>query len=387
MMKKLNGNVKTNNSRSQFLISILFFVFVFTSTSGCTLIQELSMEASTVVQSDIRYKTLIQRSEYTEYQFDFVTNQDRLILADMGNVEVLDLKTVASILKREVFEDGIESIHVAKDQTSLYLFTQYRVQLWSTQDWHLLKELEEDKYAERIVSFSKDESLLFFAGRLRSAENFEPIYELGRSPAMTGAAISADNQYFVETDHHSAMPVIDINNRKWTGISYTKTGYSMASFRDNKSFFASYGAKIDLHRGGYFSSALGVFSATEKNQIESFKPKEKITCWTYDPEYGVLLSLYDGDIYLLNDNLDIQFKWHIDDFARSCTLAKPGEIWLGGNKTGIYRADLKNRRITREYETNNPVYTIKVADDGRYVGIVESPSAKSIITVLAPVTR
>ena len=366
---------------------LLTFMLVLTSTASCTLINEISIDASSIDRSNTQYKILIKKRMYTEYLFDFVTTQDQLILADMGEVEIFDLKTGASILNRKVFEDWVESVHITKDQTRLYLFTQNNMQLWDTQDWLLLKALHEDKHAEKITAFSKDESLLFFASQLWSTENFESIYDIGNSAALTGTAFSPDNQYFVDTDHHFGMSVIDIKNHEWTGISYLETGFSMADFRDNESFFAGYGARIDLDRGGYFAKALGVFSAIKKDQLESFNPHEKITCWTHAPGYGVLASLYDGDIYLLDDNLDIQFKWHMDDFARSCTLAKPGEIWLGGEKTGLYRADLKNRRITHEYQTEGPIYTLKISDDGRYIGFVEQPTAEQVITVLSPVTR
>jgi WD40 repeat protein len=357
--------------------------------SGCTLVDDVDVETSAIEQFGAKYKKLFHQRDYTKYRVDFLADKNQLILADMENVDVIDLETGTRIMHMEISNSRINSLHVSKDQTKLFLFTSHITQIWDTKNWRLLKELKAGRYHNELAGFSSDETLLFFGSALWFGQSFEKIHEFGIRAALNGYAFSPDNRYFVDSDHHFGISVSDIENRKWTEIhyfsDYSEKGASQVSFRDNDSFFAGYGAQIDLRRSGYFSSALGIFSAKEEHQIESFRPAEKITCWIHDPDYGVLVSLYNGDIYLLDDRLDIQFKWHMNDFARSCVSARPGEIWLGGDKTGVYRADLASKRMSHEYVAGNPIYSLKVSSDGRYLGFVESPPGESKVTVLTPV--
>ncbi len=367
------------------MTSFVVSLAILTIVSGCTLVDEIGVETFAIERSGARYKTLLHQRTDTSYRFDFVADKNQLILADMGNVDVIDLETGARIMNREIPDAWIETVYVSKDQTKLYLFTTRTMQLWDTKDWRLLKELKAGEFYNERARFSKDETLLFFAGTLWSNDSFERIYEIGNGPSLTDAAFSPDNRYFVDTDHHAATPVIDVEKREWTGVSYKDKRLSQLSFRDNSSFFAGYGDRFDVPSDSFFPTALGVFSAKEEDRIESFSPWEMITCWVHDPDYGVLVSLYNGDIYLLDNRLAIRFKWHMNDFARSCVSAKPGEIWLGGDNTGIYRADLASKRITHEYKAGNPIHRLKLSSDGRYLGFVESMTGESMVTVLTPV--
>ena len=128
---------------------------------------------------------------------------------------------------------------------------------------------------------------------------------------------------------------------------------------------------------------LGLLSVKKKDILETFSRGSRISCWVNTPTSGLLVSLYNGDIYLLNPQLDIQAKWHVNDFFRSCSLANNGDVWLGGDKTGLYKTNIKQRVISHEYETSHAIYTLKISSDNRYLGFTEQYPGETLVKVFA----
>jgi hypothetical protein len=362
---------------------IILLIFTVSLFSGCALINEYSVKTRPIVKSPHHYDLVFQKRDYSEYKLDFFSQKDQLILSTVDEVYIIDLKTEALVKHLKTPELSlVTSTYLSINGANFFQFTTDDMQIWNTTNWTHSKQLKTGKHPNRLNGFSKNEELLYFAGTLWSGTTFEKIYEFGGAPVPNDYDFSQDNRYFLSASHGSGISIIDIENRRYSATRYRKKGVSQVSFRDNNSFYASYGARIDLTRSGYFPKKLGLFAVEDKDQIESFSPSEKITCWINDPKFGLLVSLYNGDIYLLNHQLGIQHKWHMNDFVRSCGQGRSGEVWLGSEKTGLYKADLDRGVISHEYETSNSIFKLKISSDNRYLGIEELLPGERQVKVL-----
>jgi predicted nucleic-acid-binding Zn-ribbon protein len=177
--------------------------------------------------------------------------------------------------------------------------------------------------------------------------------------------------------------LFDVENNKYKDMSYRKEDTSQVDFRDNSSFYASYGATFDITKGGYLPETLGLFDISDDRFISKFSPYGKISCWVHDKEHGLLVTLLNGDIYLLDHLLDIQHKWHINDYIKTCGQGANGDIWLGSVKTGLYKASFREKNLTHEYSTNKTINSVEASLDGRYLGITEAFHGQTKVTVFA----
>jgi hypothetical protein len=352
----------------------IVFLASITILSGCSFISEFGVETRTVAKSNHHYKVAFQKRHYTYYISDFIPQKDQLVLSEINNIYIVDLNTGTQIKNIKIPDIGkISSTYISENDTKLYLFSTHDMQVMNTSNWTLLKQMKADEYATDTNGVSKNGDLLYFSSTIWSGTTFNKIFELKRNggPIPTDYDFSPDNHYFLLSDHLGAILIVDVKNKEFSDIIYFKKGASQVSFRDNDSFYASYGAKLDLDKGGYPSEKLGLFAVKKKDILETFSPSSKISCWVNSPESGLLVSLYNGDIYLLNPQLDIQAKWHIDDYIRVCKQGNNGDIWLGGDKTGLYKADLAKGVISHEYKTNNPIFRLSISPDNKYLGMEE----------------
>jgi len=363
------------------LKTIVFLIIAICLIPGCSSINEVDVKAKPIENSSHKYDLVFQKKDYSKYLLDFISQADQVVLSGPGDVYIFDLKTGKLVKQLPTPNSQITACHVSKNGTRLFLFTTQSMQAWNTTEWTLSKQLEATKYhPNRQSGFSKNGELLYFADAIWSSSTFEKICENIDDPVPNDYDFSPDLRYFV-TAGHFGIPIIDIKEQKWSGISYLKKDATQVSFRDNNSFYASYGAKLDITKGGYLPEELGLFDVKEKHILETFSPSARISCWVNNPKAGLLVSLYNGDIYLLNHQLDIRYKWHIDDYVNVCSQANNGDIWLGSKKTGLYKADLAKLVISHEYQTNNAIFKLKISSDGRYLAFEEMTPDKTLTNV------
>jgi hypothetical protein len=348
-----------------FLVAAIFFI------SGCSTITAFEPETTPIKKSDNKYESVFQKNDNSIYLLDFISQKDQAVLSGPEEIHIIDLRTGNLIKKLLTPDSQITSCYIANNDKNLFLFTTNTMQEWDTNNWKLTRQLKATKYhPNRLSGHSENEELLYFADAIWSQPSFTKMCESVDGTVPNGYAFSPDNLYFVSAGHYG-ISITDIKAGKWSGITYFGNGATQASFRDNNSFYASYGAKLDITKGGYLPEELGLFSVKKKERFKTFSPSSRISCWVNSHDSGLLVSLYNGDIYLLNQQFDIQTKWHIDDHVNVCSRGGNGDIWLGTEKSGLYKADLDKLAITHEYKTSNSIFKLKVSSDSRYLGFEE----------------
>jgi hypothetical protein len=364
------------------LMVVVLLITITPLISGCSYTSEFGVNTIPIERSSYQYKVVFQKNHYSYYVTDFIPQKAQLILAGVDEVDIVDLNTGKLSKRLKLPEIGvITSTYVSKNGAKLYLYSVDEMQIWNTSNWTLSRQLKAGKHPNRLSGFTKDKKILYFAGTFWSGDTFSKIFEYDDGPIPNGYDFSPDNRYFVYAGHFG-IPIVDIEAKKWTGITYLENGASQVSFRDNASFFASYGAKLDITKGGYLPEELGLFDIRKKDILGTFSPSSRISCWVNSHGSGLLVSLYNGDIYHLSQQLDIQDKWHIDDYVRVCKQGNNDEIWLGGDKTGLYKADLAKGVISHEYKTNNSIFRLSISPDNKYLGLEELLPAERMETVL-----
>jgi hypothetical protein len=278
----------------------------------------------------------------------------------------------------------VEYTHITRNGDYLYQFTTSEVNVYDAKTWEKIKTLDKGVPTNHISGVSNSEGLFYFAGVLWSSDTLEKRYDLNDVTAIpTDLDFSPDDKLLLISDGVADTVLFDVENNKYKDMSYRKEDTSQVDFRDNSSFYASYGATFDITKVGYLPETLGLFDISDDRFIGKFSPYGKISCWVHDKEHGLLVTLLNGDIYLLDHLLDIKHKWHINDYIKSCGQGANGDVWLGSIKTGLYKASFRENILTHEYSTNKTINSVEASLDGRYLGITEAFHGQTKVTVFA----
>jgi hypothetical protein len=386
-VKYQGGGLLMSCLEYMYKVAVVFFIMVICTPmlSSCGTIKQFSVKTSNVSKAKHRLKKIFQEKQPTTYKLNYIQQKNQLVLTDLVDVYVVNLNSGdfdKSI--KDAASSIVEYTHITRNGDYLYQFTTSEVNIYDAKTWEKIKTLDKGIPINQISGISNSEDLFYFAGVLWSSDTLEKKYDLNDVTAIpTDLDFSPDDKLLLISDGVADTVLFDIENNKYKDMSYRKEDTSQVDFRDNSSFYASYGATFDITKGGYLPEKLGLFDISDDRFISKFSPYGKISCWVHDKEHGLLVTLLNGDIYLLDHLLDIQHKWHINDYIKTCGQGANGDIWLGSVKTGLYKASFREKTLTREYPTNKTINSVEASLDGRYLGITEAFHGQTKVTVFA----
>jgi len=339
-----------------------------------------NIKTSPIITSASNYKLVYEKQAYADQKINFISAGHTLAISDSSDVLIVILKNNKIIKKLKTPDSIITSSFASENDNRFILSTDMSAQIWDTQNWKLLKKFDAKKLS-KLSGISPNGDILYFDSSLWSLDSYEKIKNTGNGLQPGSYDFSNDGQYFITSEHRFGAIITHINNKD-DGITINRiSNIDKAKFSSDNNYYASYNAKFIVEQGGYLAETIGLFNIEKHDAINSYTPDSRITCWTVNDNNGILVSLFNGDIVLLNKELDITHKWHIDnDYIYTCSNAN-NNIWLGGKKTGLYRAELTGKTLTKTYETSNMITDIVISNDNKRLGLVENITGGSIVKI------
>jgi len=348
---------------------------------SCTYINSPAVETSSIIKTAPRFKQIYKNREYSDQKLNFIANTNLLAISDVEKVIIINLKDQSLVKKISSADSMIKSGISTQNGKKFAISTDMSTQIWDTTNWKLLKQFK-SKQVSKLSGVSSNGHILYFDGTLWSLDTYEKIKYFGDETDPGSYDFSNDNQYFITSEHHFGAVIIPINSKNNDILTNRINNLEKVKFRSDNNYYASYDAKFIVKQGGYRAKTIGLFNIKNNDLINSYSPNSRITCWTVNDDSEILMGLFNGDIVLLNDKLEITHKWHIDnDHIYTCEKGNNNEVWLGGRKTGIYKADLTSKTLSKTYETSNMITNLKVSPDNKYLGMTEFLIGESIVKV------
>ncbi len=364
--------------RKIFFLNIILLAVVLLS-SGCS---GISIKESKILPSHKTYKLAYSNQKYRSQKLDFSTAHDLLTITSYKEVSVLDLNNNSEPKTITSPDSRITNSQFIDNGNKYLLATVNLLQIWNTENWKLSKQLNAAKVS-RMSGVSSDSKYLYFDSTVWQTSNYEKLTEeLDDDISPNSLDFSKSNQYLATAGHYYGIAVYDLKSSHYLDKMPHYEGGVKIQFLDDDNFLASYGAKLDIYKGGYLAKQLGLFNVKSQKRIQNYSPFSRITCWVNDPDRGVLVSLFSGDIVFLDPQFNVTHKWHVDSPVNVCTRAENQEIWLGTEKSGVYKLTPDLMRLSLEYETPNSIEDLKISPDNKYLGLVESIPGATVVKVL-----
>jgi len=350
------------------------------STISCTF-DTSSIKTSPIVISTNLTKQVYENLAYSNQKITFLSAGNLLAIADSSDVLIINLKDNSVVNKLKTSDSMITSSFASKNGDQFFLSTDMSAQIWDTKSWKLLKQFNA-KQLSKLSGISPKDDILYFDASLWSLDTHERVKTIGEELDPGSYDFSSDSQYFMTSEHRFGVVITHINDKSDGTTTNRINSVDKTKFRTDNNYYASYDAKFIVEQGGYRARTFGLFDIKNNNLIKSYAPDSRITCWTVDDNNGVLISLFNGDVALLNNKLDITHKWHIDNgHIVTCEKGKNNDIWLGSINTGLFKADLTSNKLTKTYQTDNMITDLEISTDNKKLGVVEAITGGSIVKV------
>jgi len=384
---KLNAKTLSPTEKSikmkllSYVLNAKYLIFIVSLTTTSCAFNVSNIKTSSIVKATSNYKQVYEKQAYTNQKINFLSAGHSLAISDSSDVLIVNLKNNKIIKKLKTPDSMITSSFASKSGNRFILSTDMSTQIWDTQSWELLKKFDA-KQLSKLSGISPNGDILYFDSTLWSLDNYKIIKNTGDELQPGSYAFSNDSQYFITSEHRFGAIITHIKDKD-DGITTTRiNNIDKTKFRSDNNYYVSYNAKFIVEQGGYLAGTIGLFNIERHDVINSYTPGSRITCWTVNNNNGILVSLFNGDIVLLNEKLKITHKWHIDnDHIYTCINANNNDIWLGGKKTGLYKAELTGKTLTKTYETSNMITGLKISDDNKKLGLVEAITGGSIVKI------
>jgi len=348
---------------------------------SCTYNNVPAVETSSIIKTAPSLNQIYKHREYSDQKLNFISNTNLLAISDVEKAIIIDLKDQSLVKKLYSADSMIKSSTPTQNGKKLVISTDMSTQVWDTTNWKLLKQFNA-KQASKLSGISSNGNILYFDGTLWSLGTYEKIKYFGNEIDPGSYDFSNDNQYFITSEHHFGAVIIPVNSNNNDILSNRISNLEKVKFRSDNNYYAGYDAKFIVKQGGYRAKSIGLFNLKSNDLINSYSPNSRITCWTVNDSDEILMGLFNGDIVLLNDKLEITHKWHVDnDHIYTCEEGNNNEVWLGGRKTGAYKADLTSKTLTKIHETTNMITDIKVSPDNKYLGMTEFLTGESVVKI------
>jgi len=349
-------------------------------TTGCVY-DTTNIKTSPTLKTAANYKLIYEKQAYASQKVTFVTGSNLIAIADSSDIFIVNLNN-NSIVKNLKTPDSMITLSAATESGKQFILaTDTSAQVWDTKNWLLLNQFNA-KQLSKLSGISPNDNILYFDGSLWSLDEYKKIRHSGEEINPGSYDFSDDNQYFIKSEHQFGAAIVSINDKNIDISTNRISDLEKVKFRNDNNYYASYDAKFIVEQGGYRAKTLGLFSTKNNDLLYSYELDSRLTCWTIGDNNGVLVNLFNGDIVLLDDKLNITHKWHIDnDHIHSCEKDNNNQVWLGSKKSGLYKADLSSKTLTKILDSKNMITDLEVSSDNKYLGAVEFLTGESIVKV------
>jgi hypothetical protein len=127
---------------------------------------------------------------------------------------------------------------------------------------------------------------------------------------------------------------------------------------------------------------LNLINATTVKIEDRFESSEAVSCWTLFGDQGeIALAFENGDLSILNKELEIIDNYSIGDRADYCVGGKGEELWLGTWSSGVIHVDLNDKSMSKPMDLNNRVFDLAVSEDEKFIGVIQEGVNTNIVSI------
>ncbi len=281
---------------------------LITLVTGCSLFTDsLNFKISPVQTAESQYKLIYTHQKYSDQRVAFFPESSSLLIKDINNVITVNVEDGKAIKRIEVTDTGITSGQLSATGKEYYISTRKYLQIWRTSDWKLDKQF--DSMAAGYNSGFSPNFKYFYTGQaIWLQESAEKIMETEWYRSPSGFSFSMDNKYLITSGYFWGTDTYDLEKGMNLKIKKRINAVDKISFRNDDTFYASYDTDYSEVSDQYLAHKLALFDIKTNEVIESFYPPSEVTSWCNIPQHGLVVGLLNGDILLLNDELEITQK-------------------------------------------------------------------------------
>jgi len=335
-----------------------------------------------VVQDE--YKLIYENNNLSVDSVEFVPGNNTMAISDIKTVSIIHIPDNRIIKKLSTDHDASVIYAQASKTNSRFLFSTSdgTSQILDTNNWQVLREFR-GKILSSTNGLSPDGKVLYFGDALMSVDTGAELVNFGFNPTSDSHDFSSDGRFFIDAGPYSGTMLVDIRAKKTILRKTIIEHVSQLQFRQDNDFYASYDAifTLKIAGGGYFPETLSLFSHTTNEIVMGVIPPARIACWTTTPDDKVLMALVNGEVILLNPQLEPLNKWALGDKVNVCQSGQNNQVWLGTKTKGVYKIDLTNKTLSHPVITTQSIIELKISSDDKYLGLLESVLGGSVVKV------
>ncbi|OMH28015.1 WD40 repeat domain-containing protein [Motiliproteus sp. MSK22-1] len=315
---------------------------------------------------ELDYPLVYQSEENTANKFNFLRNGQVIAVSNPSHITFVNLgngRVIKEIRSNALIGD-IDGKAVNKDG-SRYLWVKDRmVNVMDTSNWRLISQFK-GGWSD-FAGLSPDGKTAFVSRTdLWDVDSQEKIVSLTDSVGWYMAyEFSEDSRYFIGAPGRGDLFILyDIESRQRINILTPLRYPDKARFGPENSFY------LDSYDKYGPTTRLAWFSIEPHKKLAEIRPYKPISCWTRLDNNTLIMGLMDGDVLLLNKELEVMRHWSIGSEATLCTAGKKGLAWLG-TKSGVFRLDTENNTLANPVKSVEVMRKLVVSPNGKYIGFV-----------------
>ena len=315
---------------------------------------------------ELDYPLVYQSEENTANRFNFLRNGRVIAVSDPSHITFINLDDGQVIRKIIPETDSIyiRARAVNRDGSRYLWLKDRKVNVMDTSDWRLISQFE-GRWSD-LAGLSPDGKTAFVSRTdLWDVDSQEKIVSLTDSVGWYMAyEFSEDSRYFIGAPGRGDLFILyDIESRQRINILTPLRYPDKARFGPKNSFY------LDSYDKYGPTTRLAWFSIEPHRKLAEIRPYEPISCWTRLDNNTLIMGLMDGDVLLLNKELQVLRHWSIGSEVTQCTAGKNGLAWLG-TKSGVFRLDTENNTLANPVKSVEVMRKLVVSQDGKYIGFV-----------------
>jgi hypothetical protein len=306
---------------------------------------------------------------------------DQAIEVDGYDLNVISL---SDFDKKNIFRSGesnpIKQIQLIDNDVLIISFD--NIVLLDSKAWVVKKILKER--VDKSIQLSNSGGLISFSNKVLNVDTGESEVEFYGHASSLESKFSPDDRFLIQLGVPSYGPyVLDLSKKeegRFTEEFIERSG--KVEFIDSDLFLVDgYGTSdFSLFPDPRFT--LNLINATTVKIEDRFESSKAVSCWTLFGDQGeIALAFENGDLTILNKELEIIDSYSIGDRADYCVGGKGEELWLGTWSSGVIHVDLNNKSMSKPMHLTNRVFDLAVSEDEKFIGVIQDGTNASIVSI------
>ncbi len=303
------------------------------------------------------------------------------VIPTQETLEHFDLDQHTShILHSTDYDSANKRIEISNDRSRVLLTGHFKIEIFNTEDWSLVRTYSKDDVFEMGISPSGN--FLNTYENILDTDSGNLTLEYSQAITPIGYAYSPDEHYLIESDYNSGVSLIDLEKgHKEYALDKNIRWSKKTIFIDNDLFYIDEQISF-LDLGDKRLKVIHKYSASSRERIASYKTGQPISCWVnFKDSQNIAIALDNGDLLILDSELKLQEKYTTKARVEVCISGTNNNLWLGTEKTGVLHLDLKNKTISNPIPSNRPITELTLSDGEKYLGVTQSKNLKSTSSI------